>query len=302
MATLDTEIDRLYQLPLAEFTAARNALAKRAGDGRTAVQALQKPTAAAWAVNQLYWQRRPTFNRLVAAAERLRAAHARVLTGHRADVPAAERAHAEAVRGALDDIQRVMGAAGEQPSPAVLNDIRDTLQALPSDEPPGRLARPMAPLGFAALLKMLPGGAEGAGPKAPVFAGPVGVPAPEKAVPAGKQDAALRRRDQAEAARAEREAKRAAAERKRQRAALERQIREARAAEREREAALSKLRDELARVEREEQRRQAALEAQKFEVRRVAGEVARQEQEARGAAEARLALEAELAALGIKTR
>ena len=29
--SLDTEIDRLYQLPLDEFTAARNALAKEAG-------------------------------------------------------------------------------------------------------------------------------------------------------------------------------------------------------------------------------------------------------------------------------
>jgi hypothetical protein len=297
MATLDADIDHLYQLPLTEFTAARNALAKRAGDRRSAVQALQKPSAAAWAINQLYWQRRPAFNRLIAASERLRAAHARVLTGNRADVAAAERAHTEALRAAFEDIRSLLAAAGEKPSAAVAGDIRDTLQALPSDDPAGRLVRPIAPLGFAALLKMLPGGDGGGEPAAPVLSGPVGVPAPYRHAPAGKQDAASRRREQAAAVRAEREARRAAAERKRQRVALERQIREARAAERDQEAALATARDQLARAEREERSRQAALEEQKFEVRRVAGEVAKQEQQARAAAEARHVLEAELAAL-----
>jgi hypothetical protein len=301
MATLDADIDHLYQLPLAEFTAARNALATRGGDRRAAVQALQKPNTAAWAVNQLYWQRRPAFNRLIAAAERLRAAHARVLAGDRAAVPAAEHIHHEALRVAMDAIGSLLDAAGETPSPAVLNDIRDTLEALPADEPVGRLVRPIAPMGFAALLKILPGEGE-SGPARggdriargqPVSSGPVGVAAPARPAP-GSSPATARRRQQAEAARLERDARRAAAERQRQRAGLERRLRAARVVERDREQALARTRDDLARAEDEERRRQAALEEQKFEVRRVAGELASREQQVRGAIEARRALEAQL--------
>ena len=52
------EIDQLFALPLDEFTAARNELARRLkqdGDAEAAegVRGLAKPTVAAWAVNQL---------------------------------------------------------------------------------------------------------------------------------------------------------------------------------------------------------------------------------------------------------
>ena len=50
-ATVADEVDRLYELPLEEFTAARNELAKRLGD--TSVKELKKPTVTAWTVNQL---------------------------------------------------------------------------------------------------------------------------------------------------------------------------------------------------------------------------------------------------------
>jgi hypothetical protein len=52
---LDARIDQLYQLPLEEFTSARNALAKDAGADAARVRALTKPPIAAWAVNQLHW-------------------------------------------------------------------------------------------------------------------------------------------------------------------------------------------------------------------------------------------------------
>ena len=56
-STLDPEIARLYAVPLAEFTPARNALAARlrkAGqaDEAEAVKALRKPTPPVWAINQ----------------------------------------------------------------------------------------------------------------------------------------------------------------------------------------------------------------------------------------------------------
>lgn len=44
------DLDGLYALPLAEFTEARNALAKSSGD--KSIAKLKKPSAAAWALNQ----------------------------------------------------------------------------------------------------------------------------------------------------------------------------------------------------------------------------------------------------------
>ena len=55
---VDEEIARLYQLPLADFTAARNALVKQAGARAPEVRGLHKPPVPAWAVNQLLWHHR----------------------------------------------------------------------------------------------------------------------------------------------------------------------------------------------------------------------------------------------------
>src|SRR5688500_5633651 len=68
MPSVDSEIDRLYQVPLAEFTAERNALAKRAGGQSAEIRALQKPTVPAWAVNQLYWKERRVYDELMERA------------------------------------------------------------------------------------------------------------------------------------------------------------------------------------------------------------------------------------------
>ena len=58
-AELERELERLYQLPLSEFTSARNALAKRLrseGDPDRAeqVKQLRKPPVAAWLVNRMH--------------------------------------------------------------------------------------------------------------------------------------------------------------------------------------------------------------------------------------------------------
>src|SRR4051794_2497453 len=76
---IGAEIDALFQSSLAEFTAARNALAKRLkNEGRTLdaerVKALTKPPASAWAVNQLYWQDPKAIERLLTLGERIRKA------------------------------------------------------------------------------------------------------------------------------------------------------------------------------------------------------------------------------------
>lgn len=82
---LESEIDRLYQLPLDQFTPARNALAKDlAGAPAQQVKALAKPALAAWTVNQLYWTDRKTFDGLIEAAARLRSAHRATIEGRKA--------------------------------------------------------------------------------------------------------------------------------------------------------------------------------------------------------------------------
>jgi hypothetical protein len=57
-AALERELDALYQLPLDQFTSARDELAKRLRtDGQAEqaeqVKALRKPTVAVWLVNRL---------------------------------------------------------------------------------------------------------------------------------------------------------------------------------------------------------------------------------------------------------
>jgi hypothetical protein len=64
-----SDVDALFTLPPGEFVAARSALAarlKKAGQAEEAerVKAMVKPSATAWAVNQLYCRHRREFDRL----------------------------------------------------------------------------------------------------------------------------------------------------------------------------------------------------------------------------------------------
>lgn len=152
------EIDQLYRLPLGEFTAARNELLKNSSAAdKAGIQALQKPNLPAWAVNQLYWRERKVYDALVRAAERLRAAHAQAIKGRSVDLPAVELPHTVAVKRATDRIREILGRAGEATTPATMNAVMDTLQALPGGSEPGRLTRPLAPLGFGALGAIVKG-------------------------------------------------------------------------------------------------------------------------------------------------
>ena len=136
MSDIDDEIDRLYQGPLEAFTGARNALAK--STKRADLKELQKPSLPAWVVNQLHWHRQPLIDRLVAAG-RGRAPRARQgLAGKPADVRAAEQAQREIVKEALAAAREVLAAGGHPATPATLEAIRETLQALPSPEATGR--------------------------------------------------------------------------------------------------------------------------------------------------------------------
>lgn len=148
----DDEVDALYQLPPGEFTSARNTLAKSRGAAGADIKTLEKPTLPAWAVNQVYWHDRATFDALLEAAVAMRQAHVQVISGRSADVPAAEQAHTAAVKAALQSARKHIERAGEKATPATIEAISETLQALPTEDPLGRLTKPLKPMGFGALM------------------------------------------------------------------------------------------------------------------------------------------------------
>ena len=222
---LEGEIDRLYQLPLEAFTPARNALAKGAGTEAARLRALTKPPTAAWAVNQLYWRNPDVWNALLAAADNARRAHRAVLAGKSGDVRAANKVHDEAVDKALKATLALLAQAGHPATDVTKHAIGTTLRALPGDEPPGRLTRPLQPAGFDTLagLSVAAGAIKPLKP-APAAAAPAArTPRPKvdaKALTRARQaaaaaDRALRdaentvRRDEFEKVRTEREEQRA---------------------------------------------------------------------------------------------
>jgi hypothetical protein len=148
---IDTEIDRLYQLPPDEFTAARNALAKQAGADAADVRSLAKPPVAAWAVNQIYWKQRAVYDALIAASTELRKLHRAILAGRRADIREAAKTHDEAIDTSLKAALAILREEGHPVTDATRQAILTTLRALPADDQPGRLTRALQPGGFEML-------------------------------------------------------------------------------------------------------------------------------------------------------
>lgn len=205
--TLDAEIDRLYGLPLTEFTKERDALARRLrADGErdeaAAVAELGKPVLAAWVVNTLARERRADVEALVAAASAIRGG-----------APEAD----ERFRGVADDLVRaartVLEEAGRRPSDAVLRDVATTLRSAAAADPDallaGRLTEPVEATGFEAMA--------GATPRRPpsraVTREPKKKPQPDRARVQAARKALAGARDEArrlgrEADAAEREARR----------------------------------------------------------------------------------------------
>lgn len=148
-STAEDAIDHLYQLPLDEFTAARNVLAKESGD--VAIKKLEKPSLPAWSVNQLYWRERKLYDEVIKTSGQMRTAYKQMLEGKSADVRAAEVFHAEAMRKAKDAIRRILEEAGNKGADAILTPVSETLDALPTEDAPGRLTKPLRRTGFEAL-------------------------------------------------------------------------------------------------------------------------------------------------------
>lgn len=153
LSTLDDQIDHLYGLPLAEFTAARNALAKSVrGPEATAIKRLGKPTAVASAVNQLYWFDRPGWNRLLATGAALRGAQVAALSGAAAAVQTAAAAHREAVAAAATSAARLAEARGTRVASDALTRMLEALSLQPTQpSQPGRFVDVVQPAGLEAL-------------------------------------------------------------------------------------------------------------------------------------------------------
>ena len=163
----DERIAGLYGLPLDRFTPERNALAAALrsegdGEGAAAVKVLRKPTASAWAVNQLVRAEPDLIEALLGAGGELRQAHRRAASGHGAEQL---RAAADAERAAVDQLMvRVPEVLGRAPSAALADSIRNTLHAASSDDEArervatGTLATELRPVGLGPVPAALAGG------------------------------------------------------------------------------------------------------------------------------------------------
>jgi hypothetical protein len=154
---LESQIDGLYQLPLAEFTKERNALAKTlSGDDRRQVASLVKPSLPMWVINQLRWTDAATYDALIDASEKLRNAHRAALSGRKLDTRKPEELHRATVLKALAKATSIGEKTEGRLTDAVRDAIRRTLAALPGDEPAGRLTREPPAVGFSLLTGVRP--------------------------------------------------------------------------------------------------------------------------------------------------
>ena len=162
---LDDEIDSLFRLPLAEFTSARNTLAARLKkDGRRndaeRVKLLAKPPISAWAVNQLYWDHREDFNRLMSAGKRFRPVNKLRVAAKPADMRDSLETRRQALVHLSDLAAQVLSDAGHNPSPDTIRRVTTTLEALSAgaDGPtPGRLTQDLDPPSFESMALLMSG-------------------------------------------------------------------------------------------------------------------------------------------------
>jgi hypothetical protein len=245
LAKVEQEIDALFDLPLDEFTAARNTLAKRLkdeGDADAAeqVRGLAKPSVAAWAVNQLARHEPELVRSLLNVGARLRSAQERSLKGERAadELRAAQSEEREVIRKLTRAAEGLLRDGGRAASGTTLERVSSILRSGAISEPSvlraGRLSGDVEVTGFDAFAGMK--------------------------VPKGRGGSARAGDDLAERRRQKREAER-------QRKQLEKRVREltARADAAERDAEKARKAADEAEAIAEERRREAEAAAAELE-------------------------------------
>jgi hypothetical protein len=278
---LDSEIDKLYGVPLDEFVHDRDELAKRLrreGEREAAdqVKKLRKPSAGAWALNQAVRRRRKETDALLAAGERLRAAHESLLSGgDQAELREAMRGERDLASALADCAEAIASETGKSGA-ALRERVRSTLHAAAVDDEAreelakGRFVREREAVGLGpfAGAPVMPARGRPKRDRAPAKGGKraraaSAAPAKERSA-AQREKAAERERkervaeaeravDEAQAALEQAEATHAGAASELQAAreavgAAEDSEREARAVARERRRALGKLERELERL------------------------------------------------------
>ncbi len=160
----DAEVgDELFGLPPEEFVAARDELARRLrreGEAEAAkrVKALRRPPLSAWAVNQLARGPEGGLGELLAAGERLRAAHQAALAGEgAAELRAAAKAEREAVAALVLAALELLREAGHPTTDATRDRVAATLHAAAASPEAaelvggGRLTADLDPSGFGSV-------------------------------------------------------------------------------------------------------------------------------------------------------
>lgn len=163
ISDVEAEIDRLYQLPLAAFTEARNSLAVRLRpqdrEAAARVRSLPRPPASAWAVNQVFWTARREFDALIDAGDLLRALHAAGATA--SELRDAMRERRLALSAALRKAEAALEGHGHAVGAAIQQRVAASFEALafygsarPAEIRPGRFTQDLSPPGFDALAAL----------------------------------------------------------------------------------------------------------------------------------------------------
>ena len=273
-SSYDEAVTALYQAPHESFVAERQRLSaelKASGDKLTAarVAKLARPPISAWAVNQLWWHARATFDELFETAGELRAGKL-----------AARAAHRKALATLSARARKLLTESGHASSEGTLRRVEMTLSGLAAagsfdPEPAGALTKDRDPPGFAAF------GIEAASDSSS-DSDEAGAPTAAEREPKSKAEApdkhelaetkrrehveAQRARDEAAAAAAKKREAEARAKREAARHRVQAQVREAKSELTERERARDHIAKELAAAERDVTRAREALEKAEAEL------------------------------------
>jgi chromosome segregation ATPase len=137
--SIDDVAQELYALVPEEFTATRNARAKEAkaaGDAELAaqVQALRKPTAGAWLLNQLVRRHADEVQQVLDLGAQLRAAQGSLGA---AEVRVLDQQRRQLTRAVAQQARRLGLDAGRRVTDQVTTDVEETLRSAMVDEAAG---------------------------------------------------------------------------------------------------------------------------------------------------------------------
>ena len=155
--------EELYGLRPEEFTAARTAAATAARDSgdrvlAKALQALRRPTVAAWSVNLLVRRRRELVDQVVALGESLRQAQSMLRGEALRDLTKQRR---QLVAAVTREVRALASDEGQRLSDAAVRQVEETLQAAMADPAAadavlsGLLAQPLASTGVESLADVV---------------------------------------------------------------------------------------------------------------------------------------------------